>query len=135
MDGDRPGKPPKPPLKAPKVDKQLGRLALSWGGRTPRGRASSIPSHVHARTTYARAHTDPHAQVHNARTHIRTQPYTHACTYTTHAHTYAHPHTRMYAHARAHAHPRTRTCTCSSEGQRPSHSSHWGRSLDCVALA
>jgi hypothetical protein len=28
MNGDRPGKPPKPPLKAPKVDKQLGRLAL-----------------------------------------------------------------------------------------------------------
>jgi len=33
------GKASKPLLKAPKVDKQLGRLALSWGRRTPRGRA------------------------------------------------------------------------------------------------
>ena len=55
---DRPGKPPKPPLKAPKGDKQLGRLALFWGGRTPRGRASSISSHAHARTR-TRAHVRP----------------------------------------------------------------------------
>jgi hypothetical protein len=48
---DRPGKPPKPLLKAPKVDKQLEWLALFWKGRTPRGGASSIPSHAHAHTT------------------------------------------------------------------------------------
>jgi len=52
MNGDRPGKPHEPPLKAPKVDKQLGRLALSWGGRAPKGKAPSIPSHAH---THARA--------------------------------------------------------------------------------
>ena len=110
MDGDRPGKSPKPPLKAPKVDKQLGRLALYWGGRTKR-RAPSFPSHVHARTrtrmhthihthTYVHAHTYAHAhmyahthiKVNNACTHVSTQPYTHARTYTTHAHTHTYVH-------------------------------------------
>jgi len=85
MNGDRPGKPPKSPLKAPKVDKQVGRLALSWRKRTPRGRASAIPSHAHART--------------------RTLMHTH-----THTYVHAHKQTPMYAHARTHTYARTRAC-------------------------
>jgi hypothetical protein len=114
----------------PQGDKQLGRLALSWGGKTPRGRASSIPSHAHARTR-TRTHT---------RTCTHTHKNTHTCTYThkyiTHAHTYVHnrihTHTHTYVHAHTHtrthtyAHARTRTraharayaCRCSSEGPR-----------------
>ena len=69
MSGDRPGKPPKQPLKALKGDKRLGRLALSWGGRTPRGRVSSILSNAHART---RTHTHTHLHM-----YIYTITYTH----------------------------------------------------------
>jgi hypothetical protein len=96
MNGDKPGKPPKPFLKALKVDKQLKRLAPYWGGRTKRkgafigARTRTYPhAHTHIHThlracthVHACTHVRAHTQVHNARTHK----------YTTHAHTYVHAH-------------------------------------------
>ena len=121
------------------MDKQLGGLALSWGERTPRGKAFSIPSHAHARRrtrthththmygtcihmythtyvhTYAHAHIRTHTHVHNACTHVCTQPYTHARTQRmlthihTHTQTHKHARTRTHAHTRTHAYVRAHT--------------------------
>ena len=123
MIGDRPGKPPKPPFKASLGDKQLGRLAISLGERTPRGRASSIPSHAHART---RTHT--HTRMHTRTcTHTYTHTYTHIRTSTqrTHKRTYTTEYTRMHVHnARTHVRARTRKHThvgAAQRARRPSH--------------
>ena len=91
MNRDRPGTPSKPPLKALKVDKQLGMLALSLEKRHQE--EGVFNPFTCACTTYAHAHTYAH-------THVRTQPYTHARTYTTRAHTYALAH--AYAHTCVH---------------------------------
>jgi hypothetical protein len=113
---NRPGKPPKPPSRK----KTAGRPSL--GERTPRGRASSIPSHAHAcrrtrthaqtythirthkYTMHARTyvHNRKHTHVHNARSHVRTRTHTH-----TNTHIRTHARTRMRAHMRTHAHVRT----------------------------
>ena len=91
------------------MDKQLGRLALYWGERTKRKGAfnpftcARTHTYLHAHT-YARTHT----QVHNARKHVRTQPYTHARTYTTHAHT----HIRERTQTNTHVSERMHTCAC-----------------------
>ena len=92
MNGDRPGKPLKPPLEAPEVDKQLGRLALYWGGRTKR-KGAFIPF------TCARTHTYPHAHTHTHTPtcmHTRTRTHTH-----TNTHIRARTHTRVHTHAGA----------------------------------
>jgi hypothetical protein len=114
--------------KSPKGDKQLVRLALSWGGRTPRGRVPSIPSHAHAHTR-TRAHTRTHM---HTRTHTHVRAHTHTRTYTTlytstHVHnacTHVCAHTHIRARTRTRTHTRACACTCSSEGQRPSHRPH-----------
>jgi hypothetical protein len=105
MNGNKPGKPPKPPLKAPKVGKQLGGWP-SVGEEGPRGRASSFPSHVHARTR-TRMHTHIHTHTHlrectqvracihvcaRAHTHTHTHTHIHTSTQRTHTHTYVHTH-------------------------------------------
>jgi len=95
MNGDRPEKSPKPPLKALKVDKQLGRrLALYWGGRT-KTRAHSL-------------HMCTHAQV-PACTHTHTNTNTHM--YGTCIHMYTHTYVHTYAHTHAHTHARTHKYT------------------------
>ena len=94
MNGDRPGKSPKPPLKAPKVDKQLGRLA-SIGEEGPReGRLHSLHMCTH---TLVRACTHTPTCMHT-RTRMHMYARTHT-QYTTHAHT----HTYVHAHKQTRA--------------------------------
>jgi len=64
---------PAKPLKAPKVDKQLGRLALYWEGRT-------YPhAHTHAHTPCVHAYTYAHAHTYT-RTHTYVHAYKQTCT-------------------------------------------------------
>ena len=67
-------------------------------------------TYVHAHT-YAHAHMYARTQLQNARTHVRTQPFTHARTYTTHARTHTCTHTNKHACKCTHAHVRSRTHT------------------------
>jgi hypothetical protein len=118
MNGDRPRKPPQAAPQGPQGGQTAWEAGPLLGGRAPRGRASKIPSHEHAHKC-TRAHTGTcihtrthtHAQVHNAHTHVRTQPYTHIHTLARKQRT--HKRTRMHTHtcARTRAHTRTRTQT------------------------
>ena len=104
---------------------QTAWMALYWEGRTPRGRAPSFPSHVHARTR-TRMHTHTHAHtpcVHAytyAHAHTYARTHIHTCTRTnkharkrTHAHicsrTHAHKHTHTHTHTNTQTHTQTRT--------------------------
>ena len=128
MNGDRPGKPPKPPLKAPQGERQFGGWP-SLGRKDFKRKGVFNPftcacTHAHTQTrTYTHAHIHARTRTHahmRTHAHVRTlvritmyartrkQPYTYARTYATHAHTRSctHVHMRTHAHmyARVHTH-------------------------------
>jgi hypothetical protein len=88
-------------------------------------------THIHTHKYTTHGHTYVHNRIHTyARiqcTHKRMRTHTHVCARKyTHVRACTNTHTHTCTHTHAHVRARTRACTCSSEGQRPSRSSHWG---------